>query len=110
MLKEAELGIVADLGGLQRLPGIIGAGPTRHLALLAEEVDAARALQLALVTGVEEDAPALYAEAGRVAARVAGMDAHCMAGIKAVMEFQENKSVDEAAPAHLLSQQFLSEK
>jgi len=25
-LKEAELGIVADLGGLQRLPLIIGAG------------------------------------------------------------------------------------
>ena len=32
-LREVRIGVVADLGSLQRLPRLIGAGPTRELAL-----------------------------------------------------------------------------
>ncbi|KAJ1475530.1 ClpP/crotonase-like domain-containing protein [Baffinella frigidus] len=94
-LKEAELGIVADLGGLQRLPPIIGAGATRHLALTAATISASEAYSLSLVTAVHDDAAATYAAAEAIAVRIASFDPHAMAGIKSVLEFQENKTADE---------------
>lgn len=54
-IREVRVGIVADLGSLQRLPGIIGSGATRHLALTGEDFTAARALELGLVTELADD-------------------------------------------------------
>ena len=39
-LREARIAIVADLGSLQRLPGIIGQGHTRELAFTAKDIAA----------------------------------------------------------------------
>ena len=62
-LPEAELGLVADLGGLQRLPRLLGEGLVRELALGGARLGAARAGRIGLVNGTTAE---LMAFAGRV--------------------------------------------
>lgn len=50
--QEVDLGIVADLGSLQRLPHIIGHGAACDLALTARSISSAEALRLGLVSQV----------------------------------------------------------
>jgi enoyl-CoA hydratase len=85
-LREARIGIVADLGVLQRLPRLIGAGPTRELALTARDLPAAEALRLRLVTRVLDSPEELFADALDVAAQIARHPAHVIAGIKEVID------------------------
>jgi enoyl-CoA hydratase len=49
---EIKLGLIPGFGGTQRLLRQCGPGPTLELCLLGETIDAARALQLNLVTRV----------------------------------------------------------
>ncbi|HEV7912720.1 MAG TPA: enoyl-CoA hydratase/isomerase family protein, partial [Albitalea sp.] len=45
-LRETRMGIVADLGALQRLPKIVGAGHAAELIYTGKDVDAARAREI----------------------------------------------------------------
>ena len=94
-LPETRIGIVADLGSLQYLPGIIGEGPTRELALTAKDIDAARALQLNLVAEVLDDHDALLARAREEARTIAGLPPLVVQGVKEVMNVQLAASLDE---------------
>jgi enoyl-CoA hydratase len=86
-VRETRIGIIADLGTLQRLPAIVGHGRCRELALTGRDFDAAEALQMGLVTTVAEDTEALYAEAGRLAAQIAGNPPLTVQGVKDVLLF-----------------------
>jgi enoyl-CoA hydratase len=66
-VRETRMGIIADLGTLQRLPYIIGHGWFRELALTGRDFTAAEALQMGLITRICEDRQALYAEARKLA-------------------------------------------
>ncbi len=66
-IRETRMGIIADLGTLQRLPYIIGHGWFRELALTGRDFTAAEALQMGLITRICEDREALYAEARNLA-------------------------------------------
>ena len=55
-VREAKVAIVADLGSLQRLPAIIGAGHLAELAFTGKDIDAARAREIGLVNDVAADA------------------------------------------------------
>ncbi|UQN07569.1 enoyl-CoA hydratase-related protein [Deinococcus sp. QL22] len=81
-LPEVRLGIAADLGGLQRLPGLIGRGRAAHLALTAEPIDAATAERWGLVTELHADADALYARAEALAAHLAALPPKALEGTK----------------------------
>jgi len=94
-LKEAALGIVADLGGLQRLPPIVGQGNARYFAMTAGDVGAERAMQMGLVSDVLPDRDSLLKEASAMAERMALMDADCLRGVKHVMEYNKSHSVDD---------------
>lgn len=85
-LREVRLGIVADLGGLQRLPHVIGTAATRELALTGRDVGAPEALALGLVTRVAPDARALREDALATARQIAGHPPAAVAGIKAVLD------------------------
>lgn len=85
-LPEVRLGIVADLGVLQRLLRIVGAGHTRELALTGREVPAGEARSLGLVTKVLATPEELFAEARALAARIAGYPPRTVHGIKQVIE------------------------
>ena len=85
-LPEVKLGITADLGGLQRLPALVGRGRAAHLALTGEPIDAATAERWGLVTEVLPDPEALFARAHALAEHLAGLPAGALSGTKRVLQ------------------------
>jgi enoyl-CoA hydratase len=53
-LRETKIAIVADMGSLQRLEGIIGRGHLRELAFTGKDIGAERAKKIGLVNDVLE--------------------------------------------------------
>jgi len=51
-IRETRMGLVADVGTLQRLPAIVGPGHTAELAFTGSDIDADRALRIGLVNDV----------------------------------------------------------
>ncbi|MBN1204874.1 MAG: crotonase/enoyl-CoA hydratase family protein [Myxococcaceae bacterium] len=94
-LREARVGIVADLGALQRLPRIIGEGHTRELAYTAGDVDAERALRMGLVNQVFESPEALLAAARETARKIADNPPLVVQGAKQVLEYCADKSIED---------------
>ncbi len=94
-IREVRLAITADMGSLQRLPRIIGDGQTRRLALTGEDFDAARALRIGLVSDVYETQELLLEQARRIAKAVADNPPLVVQGIKQVMNFGQNKPVED---------------
>ncbi|WP_420597124.1 enoyl-CoA hydratase-related protein [Deinococcus sp.] len=84
-LPEVRLGITADLGGLQRLPGLIGQGWTRQMALTAEPMNAQRAERIGLVTEVLPHPEALFERAEQLAAHLAALPQKALEGTKRVL-------------------------
>jgi enoyl-CoA hydratase len=87
-LREVRVAIVADLGGLARLPAIVGEGRARELALTGADVDAAYAERIGLVNAV---VPEVHAHVARVAHGIAEHPPATVAGIKRVMNFQQGR-------------------
>lgn len=81
-LPEVKLGITADLGGLQRLPGLVGRGRAAHLALTGEPIDAAAAERWGLVTEVLPTPEALFARAEALADTLAQLPPRALEGTK----------------------------
>ena len=55
-VRETKIAIVADVGTLQRLPGIVGEGHVAELVYTGKDVGAARAKEIGLVNDVLPDA------------------------------------------------------
>jgi enoyl-CoA hydratase len=85
-LPEAELGVVADLGGLQRLPLLINQGHLRELAYTGRTVGAGRAARIGLVNDVYPDRTALHDAATELVGEIRRHPGHVMAGIKRVLD------------------------
>lgn len=94
-LREVKVGIVADVGSLQRLPHIIGEAATRELAFTGKDIDAARALSLGLVSRVFDDDDALVVGAKAVATDIAGNSPLVVQGIKRVMNARIQREIDD---------------
>lgn len=92
-LREVRLGIVADLGGLARLPGIVGEGRARELALTGADFDAAHAERIGFVNAV---VPEVIAHAVDVARTIAAHAPLTVAGVKTVMNAQQGKPIADA--------------
>lgn len=94
-LREARIGIVADLGSLQRLPRIIGDAATRELALTAKDFDAARAMSMGLVSQVLDDEDALLEAARAEARQIAALSPLVVEGVKHILGACDSKTVEE---------------
>lgn len=92
-LREARMGIVADIGSLQRLPRIIGDAATRELALTAKDIDAARAERMGLVSQVLPDRDALLEAARQEAEGIAALPPLVVQGVKHVLEQQDGMTI-----------------
>lgn len=84
-VRAVRIGIVEDMGSLQRLPAIVGDGAARELALTGEDFDAARAAELRLVNHVCDSADAALARARDIAGRIAANPPLAVQGVKQVM-------------------------
>ena len=93
-IRETRMGIIADLGTLQRLPDIIGQGWFRELALTGRDFTASEALGMGLVTRVCEDREALYAEAKALASQIAGCPPLTVQGVKEVILYSRDHGID----------------
>lgn len=82
-VKEAEIGLVADVGTLQRMPKIMGNDSlVRELAFTARRMAADEALRHGFLSAVETDAAALQARALAMASRIASLSPIAVQGTK----------------------------
>lgn len=93
-VREARMAIVADLGSLQRLVGIVGDGHLRELALTGKDVDAAYAERIGLVNHVYDDEAALLAAGREQAAELARISPLVTRGIKDVLDAERAPRVE----------------
>jgi 2-(1,2-epoxy-1,2-dihydrophenyl)acetyl-CoA isomerase len=77
-----DVAVAGDMGGPWSLPRLVGAARARELYLLPGKFDAARALDIGLVTAVYDDDADFEAEVGAVAARLAGAAPLALRGMK----------------------------
>ncbi len=85
-LREAKIAIVADMGSLQRLRGVVPEGWLRELALTGRDVDAATAERIGLANRVVEgSADEVVAEARALAREIAANSPLAVAGTKEIL-------------------------
>ena len=92
-LREVKVGIVPDLGGIQRLPFLIGEGWTRMLALTGDEVDAQRAANIGLITELTDGPEALIERARELAGKITANPPLVVSAIKKVMTDRISASI-----------------
>ncbi len=94
-VRETKVAIVADIGTLQRLPGVVGKGAARELVFTGRDVDAGEALAMGLVNHVSDDRDSLVTKAMDTASQIAANSPLAVQGSKQVMNFSEGRSVAE---------------
>lgn len=95
-LPEATLGIITDVGGLQRLPKVVGRGHAREIAFRGHRFDASRANHIQLVNHVYEDKAILDQRALEMAMEIAANPPLAVQGAKEVMGFDEEAGLLES--------------
>tara|TARA_Y100001954_G_scaffold203200_1_gene223706 strand:+ start:790 stop:1593 length:804 start_codon:yes stop_codon:yes gene_type:complete len=93
-LREARIGIVADLGSLQRLPNIIGGGLTRELAFTAADISGERALNIGLVNHLFDTKEELHQGAMSMAQEIAANPPLTLRGVKDVLLRSEDAELN----------------
>ena len=94
-IRETKMAMVADVGTLQRLPGIIGRGQVAELAFSGDDFGAERALALGFVNHVHPDQASALAAARALAGRIAANSPLAVTGTKRVLEYCADKSVED---------------
>lgn len=95
-IEETNIGMMADVGTLQRLPRLIPSGIALELAYTGETLQPERAEALGLVNGVLPDAAALKAHVDAVAQRIASRPPLTIAGIKKSHLYSRDHSVADS--------------
>jgi enoyl-CoA hydratase len=95
-IRETRMGLVADVGSLQRLPAIVGPGHTAELAYTGKDIDAARALTIGLVNSVLPSADDAVRAAREIAVEIAENSPLVVQGIKQALAANERQTVAQA--------------
>jgi enoyl-CoA hydratase len=94
-LREARIGIVADMGVLQRLPYIIGQGFTRQMAYTGRFFSAAEVERMGLVLEVLPDADSMLAAARKLAGEIMECAPLAVQNTKEVLNYSRFASVKD---------------
>lgn len=92
-IEEINIGMVADLGTLQRLPKLIGEGIVRELAYTGRRLLAEEAHEHHLVNQVYDDKNAMMADVMQIAEMIASKSPLSVRGTKQVLNFSRDHSV-----------------
>lgn len=95
-VRETKIGIVADVGTLQRLPSIVTAGHVAELAYTGKDIDALRAEKIGLVNDVYADADAVYGAAQEMAAEIAANAPLAVRGTKFILQQGEDLTTEQS--------------
>lgn len=94
-IEEINIGMMADVGSLQRLPRILPEGVVRELAYLGTSLTAERAERLGFVASIHPDPEALLAAALDMARAIAAKAPLAISGSKAAIAYARDHSVAE---------------
>ncbi len=92
-LKEVRIGMVSDLGSLQRLPRIIGEGITRELAYTAKNFHAIRARHIGLLNDIFPDREACVGAAMDMAKQIAANAPLAVRATKQTLNYSRDKNI-----------------
>lgn len=95
-LPEPRLAIITDVGGLQRLPRVVGRGHAREIAFRGHRFDAGRAKAINLVNDVYPDRGTLEAKAREMAEEIASHSPLGVQGAKEVLLYNEEVGLDQS--------------
>lgn len=95
-IQEINIGMVADVGTLQRLPKLIPLGVIKELAYTGRRLPAQRALDYGLVNDVFETQESMLAAAMKCAAEIAAKPPVAIWGSKQVIHYARDHSVDDS--------------
>ncbi len=95
-IQEINIGMVADIGTLQRLPKLMPLGVVKELAYTGRRLPAARALGYGLVNEVFDTQEAMLAAALKCAEEIAAKPPVAVWGSKQVIHYARDHSVDDA--------------
>jgi enoyl-CoA hydratase len=95
-IRETKIGIVADVGTLQRLPDIVGKGQVAELAFTGKDIDAARAEKIGLVNDVYADSETVYAAAMTLAEEIAANAPLAVRGTKFILQQGEDLTTEQS--------------
>ena len=95
-LPEAQLGFITDVGGLQRLPKVVGRGYAREICFRGHRFDSEYARTINLVNEVYPDEKTLKVKSLEMAEEIAGNPPLAVQGIKEVLLFDEEATLDES--------------
>ena len=95
-IQEINIGMVADVGTLQRLPKLIPLAVVKELAYTGRRLKADKALAYGLVNEVFESPVAMLAAAMQCAKEIAAKPPVAIWGTKQVIHYARDHSVDES--------------
>ena len=95
-IQEINIGMVADVGTLQRLPKLMPMAVVKELAYTGRRLSADKALQYGLVNEVLADAAGALAAAMKTAAEIASKPPVAIWGTKQALHYARDHSVDDA--------------
>ncbi len=95
-IQEINIGMVADVGTLQRLPKLIPLAVVKEMAYTGRRLGADRALQYGLVNAIFDTEDAMLAAALHCAAEIAAKPPVAIWGTKQAIHYARDHSVDDA--------------
>jgi enoyl-CoA hydratase len=95
-LPEARYAVIVDVGGLQRLPKIVGRNHAREIIFRGHQFDAGWAHKIQLVNNVFPDEETLFAKALELAEEIAGHPPLAVQGAKEVLLFDEEAGLRQS--------------
>jgi enoyl-CoA hydratase len=95
-IQEINIGMVADVGTLQRLPKLVPLGVVKELAYTGRRLPAQKALAYGLVNEVFDTHEAMVAAALQCAKEIAAKPPVAIWGTKQVIHYTRDHSVDDA--------------
>ncbi len=95
-IQEINIGMVADVGTLQRLPKLIPLALVKELAYTGRRMGAERALSCGLVNAVFETPQAMLEAAMQCASEIASKPPVAIWGTKQAVHYARDHSVDES--------------
>jgi enoyl-CoA hydratase len=95
-IQEINIGMVADVGTLQRLPKLVPLGIVKELAYTGRRLGAQKALGYGLVNEVFDNAQAMLEAALQCAREIAAKPPVAIWGTKQVIHYTRDHSVDDS--------------